>query len=249
MTNCDAEPAQAPGRTQRHGALRVVRPGDLVVLQVSENSAALLGSAPEHLLGQPIDVVAAVVVAGDQALQLVATAQRCRVGEPAFGNHPAVAVGVKLADLDAVQAGELANLLHGDSARLPFGMGAACELLAQAVPLQHPAIEQQEHLAYRLCREAVHQQLIAQALQEGSLWAMTDGAPTVLKAIQADGVALYHHSRWWRVRPAPPDAALDALAQWPNARAEFADDTRLLTGPLDYWLVKVLHPTAQRLTP
>ena len=130
LTNCDAELVQTPGCIEGHGALLVVRPVDLVVLQASENSAALLGLAPEDLLGQPIDVVAAVVVAGYQAPQPVATAQGCQVGAPAFGNHLAVAVGVRLVDHDAVQAGELANPLHGNSARLPFSLRAACELIA-----------------------------------------------------------------------------------------------------------------------
>ena len=57
LTNCDSEPVQTPGCIQAHGALLVARPDDLVILQASENSAALLGFAPENLLGLPIDVV------------------------------------------------------------------------------------------------------------------------------------------------------------------------------------------------
>ena len=132
LTHCDAEAAQMPGCIQGHDALLVVRRGDPVVLQARENSADLPGLAPEDLLGQPIDVVTAVVIAGDQAPQLVAKAQGCQVGAPVFGNHLAETVGMKFVDHDAVQAGELANLLHGDRSRLPFGMGVACELLAQS---------------------------------------------------------------------------------------------------------------------
>jgi len=77
-----------------------------------------------------------------------------------------------------------------------------------------------------LSRDAIHQRLIAQASQDGGLSAMTSGTPTVLEAIQADSVALYHHGRWWRVGRTPSDAELDGLAQWLNARAEFADDAR-----------------------
>lgn len=53
ITNCDAEPVQTPGCIQGHGALLVLRPADLTVLQVSENSEALLGRPPERLLGSP----------------------------------------------------------------------------------------------------------------------------------------------------------------------------------------------------
>ena len=396
LSNCDAEPVQTPGCIQAHGALLVVRPDDLVILQASENSAHLLGLAPEQLLGQPIGVVTgeagaaqlrASIAAGAtdanplrlftlpgrsgrsetptldvsmhtlDGLALVefeptlpgdeAQAQHgyalvkkavgrlrqatgllhfCTIavqeireltgldrvmvykfhpdghGEvyaesaradlaPWLGMHypaediptparevfkrvwirPTPDVNGALAEMVplvnpltgrplmmthcalrgasvmyteylqnmGVTAGLTMALRRGDelwgliachhysgAARLPFEVRAACELLAQVVSLQHQAIEHQEHLAYRLSREAVHQQLIAQASQEGGLPAMTDGAPSVLEAIQADGVALYHHSRWWRVGPTPPDAALDALAQWLNARAEFADDTR-----------------------
>ena len=393
LTNCDAEPVQTPGCIQAHGALLVLRPDDLVILQASENSAALLGLAPEQLLGQPIDLVidpagaarlrASMAGGATDANPLRLFSLPSRAGAPALdvsmhtledlalvefeptlpsddvqaqhgyalvkravgrlrqasGLHQFCTIAVQeireLTGLDRVmvykfhpdghgevvaesgradlapwlgmhypaediprparevfkqvwirptpdingalaemvplvnpQTGRPLTMTHcalrgasvmyteylqnmgvtagltmalrrGDelwgliachhysgAARLPFEVRAACELLAQVVSLQHQAIEQQEHLAYRLSREAIHQQLIAQASQEGGLSAMTDGAPTVLEATQADGVALYHHSRWWRVGPTPPDAALDALAQWLNARPEFADDTR-----------------------
>ena len=393
LTNCDSEPVQTPGCIQAHGALLVLRLDDLVILQASENSAALLGLAPENLLGQSIGVVTGEAgaaqlrasIAGGatdanplrlftlpvrsegpaldvsmhtlEGLAMVefeptssdddAQAQHgyalvkkavgrlrqasglhhfCTIaveeireltgldrvmvykfhqdrhGEvyaesrradlaPWLGMHypaedipkparevfkrvwirPTPDVSGALAEMVplvnpqtgrpltmthcalrgasvmyteylqnmGVKAGLTMSLRRGDElwgliachhysgvARLPFEVRAACELLAQVVSLQHQAIENQEHLAYRSSREAIHQQLIAQASEEGGLSAMTDGAPTVLEAIQADGVALYHHSRWWRVGQTPPDAELDALARWLNARAEFAEHTR-----------------------
>ena len=396
LTNCDAEPVQTPGCIQAHGALLVVRPGDLVILQASENSADLLGLAPDGLLGQPIGIVTGEAGAAQLSASLAGGATDANPlrlftlrGRGGGGEGPALGVSLhtleglalvefeptlpgddaqaqygyalvkkavgrlrqasslhhfctiavqemrELTGLDRVMVykfhpdghgevyaesaradlapwlgmhypaedipvparevfkrvwirptpdvnGALAEMVplinpqtgrpllmthcalrgasvmyteylqnmgatagltmalrRGDElwgliachhysgvARLPFEVRAACELLAQLVSLQHQAIEHQEHLAYRLSREAVHQQLIAQASQEGGLSAMTDGAPTVLDAVQADGVALYHHNRWWRVGLTLPDAALDALAQWLNARAEFANDTR-----------------------
>ncbi|WP_310388836.1 ATP-binding protein [Roseateles sp.] len=398
LSNCDAEPVQTPGCIQAHGVLLVLRPDDLVILQASENSAALLGFAPEALLGQPIGLVVgeagaaqlrasmaggatdanplrlftlpgrgaggsdgapaldvsmhtldglalvefeptlpaaeaqaqhgyALVkkavgrlrqatgllhfcsIAVDEIRELTGLdrvmvykfhpdghgevfAESARAGlDPWLGMHypaedipaparevfkrvwirPTPDVNGALAEMVplvnphtgrpllmthctlrgasvmyteylqnmGVTAGLTMALRRGDelwgliachhysgAARLPFEVRAASELLAQVVSLQHQAIEQQEHLAYRLSREAIHQQLIAQASQEGGLTAMTDGAPTVLEAVQADSVALYHHGRWWRVGPTPPDAALDALAQWLDGRHEFADDTR-----------------------
>ena len=54
ITNCDSEPVQTPGCIQAHGALLVVRPSDLEIIQVSENVHALLGYQPADLLGRPI---------------------------------------------------------------------------------------------------------------------------------------------------------------------------------------------------
>ncbi len=50
ITNCDSEPVQTPGCVQAHGALLVLRPGDLTIAQVSENIADLLGQPPATLL-------------------------------------------------------------------------------------------------------------------------------------------------------------------------------------------------------
>lgn len=54
ITNCDSEPVHTPGCVQAHGALLVVRPADLTVLQASENIEAILGCAPEALLGRSL---------------------------------------------------------------------------------------------------------------------------------------------------------------------------------------------------
>ena len=398
LTNCDAEPVQTPGCIQAHGALLVLRPSDLVILQASENSAALLGLTPEQLLGQPIGIVTGEAGAaqlrasmaggatdsnplrlftlpgrggigsnegptldvsmhtldglalvefeptlpGDDAQaqngyalvkkavgrlrQAIGLQHFCTVaaeefreltglarvmvykfhsdghGEvyaesrnadlaPWLGMHypaedipaparevfkrvwirPTPDVNGALAEMVplvnpqtgrpltmthcalrgasvmyteylqnmGVTAGLTMSLRRGDelwglivchhytgAARLPFEVRAACELLAHVVSLQHQAIETHENLAYRLSRETIQQQLIAQASEEGGLSAMTDGAPTLMEAIQSDGVALYHHDRWWCVGQTPSDAQLDALAQWLRSRADFADDAR-----------------------
>ncbi len=57
LTNCDSEPVQTPGCVQAHGALLVLDPADLTVLQASDNSEALLGHPPEELLGRPVVAV------------------------------------------------------------------------------------------------------------------------------------------------------------------------------------------------
>lgn len=66
ITNCDTEPVQTPGCIQDHGALLVLRPADLVVLQASENCGPVLGRAVDELLGNGV----AAVVGPDGAAQL-----------------------------------------------------------------------------------------------------------------------------------------------------------------------------------
>ncbi|HEU4454810.1 MAG TPA: ATP-binding protein [Longimicrobium sp.] len=57
LTNCDREPIHVPGAVQPHGALLVLRAGDLAVLQASENTGALFGVPAERLLGAPVSLL------------------------------------------------------------------------------------------------------------------------------------------------------------------------------------------------
>ncbi len=66
LLNCDAEPVHTPGCIQSHGVLLVLRRADLVVLQVSENSADHLGKRPDEILGRSV----AGVVGAEQAALL-----------------------------------------------------------------------------------------------------------------------------------------------------------------------------------
>lgn len=54
LNDCDSEPVQTPGCIQPHGALMVLRPEDLVVLQASENSAVWLGVPAGELTLRPV---------------------------------------------------------------------------------------------------------------------------------------------------------------------------------------------------
>jgi light-regulated signal transduction histidine kinase (bacteriophytochrome) len=54
ITNCDSEPVQTPGCVQAHGAMLVLRPADLTVLQASENTDRLLGHPADTLLNKSV---------------------------------------------------------------------------------------------------------------------------------------------------------------------------------------------------
>nr|AXN94186.1 bacterial type cyanobacterial phytochrome [Leptolyngbya sp. PCC 7124] len=54
LTNCDREPIHIPGLIQPHGVLLVLQKPDLDIIQVSDNIQAVIGHAPEDLLGQPL---------------------------------------------------------------------------------------------------------------------------------------------------------------------------------------------------
>jgi len=394
ITNCDTEPVQTPGCVQAHGAMLVLRPSDLTILQASENTDRLLGHPAEALLNKPVhtavgadgeaslraflaneptdrnpiyvftlparnDVppldVTAHTIDGVAVVEFEATG-RTKAGEPDYytlvkktvarlqtantlrefcdltaddfrtltgldrvmvykfhadghgevfaeskrpdlspwlGLHyppedipkparevfkmvwirPTPDVSGELAELVPLanpdtgrpllmtycalrgasvmyteylknmkvtagltlairSGGELWGLIvghHYDGPKfVPYQVRAACEFLAQVVSLQHQAAEDREHLVYRLKLDGTHQQLVAQAAQDGGLATMTDGKPTLLDGIAAGGAALYHHNRWWRVGNTPSETELEALGEWLNDRPEFDTPTRSL---------------------
>lgn len=122
-----------------------------------------------------------------------------------------------------LREGELWGLIachHETPTHFPYQVRAACELLAQVASLQLQSAEHAEQLAYRLKLEDVHQQLLARSAREGDLLALTAYQPSLLDAIDASGVALYHLDRWWCVGRTPEEAQLEALAAWLYARPE-----------------------------
>ncbi len=125
--------------------------------------------------------------------------------------------------------GELWGLVachHYTPTHFPYQLRAACEFLAQVATLQLKSAEQNEDFLYRLLLEGVHQQLVAKAAKDGDLMALIDRQPSLLDAMEAGGVALFYLDRWWCAGVTPEPAHLDALAEWLNARPEFASTTR-----------------------
>jgi two-component system, chemotaxis family, sensor kinase Cph1 len=57
LTNCDREPIHLLNGIQSHGVLLTFSESDLIILQISQNSGALLGQSPEAFLGQPLDIL------------------------------------------------------------------------------------------------------------------------------------------------------------------------------------------------
>jgi light-regulated signal transduction histidine kinase (bacteriophytochrome)/CheY-like chemotaxis protein/HPt (histidine-containing phosphotransfer) domain-containing protein len=55
LTNCDREPIHIPGAIQPHGVLLVLDVASFTIVQVSKNTAALLGIHPENLLNQHLE--------------------------------------------------------------------------------------------------------------------------------------------------------------------------------------------------
>jgi len=376
ITDCDSEPVQTPGCIQGHGALLVLRPDDLTVAQVSDNSGALLGHAPEALLGQPVSRVlgeanaeelrrflasepvdrnplyvltlpghngAALDVTvhtteGVVIVEFEATAHTATNGPDYFSlikltvarlqsaaslqalGDAATAEIRALTGMDRVMVykfhddghgevvaesrrpelsswlglhypaadipeparevfrrtwirplreigaplSELVPLAHPDTGRpltmthcalratsaihteylqnmgvtasltlsirrgeqlwgliachhyagafdLPYNTRAACELIAQIVSLQHKAAEDRDYLSRQLGFDEVRQLLVSQAEHEGGLSAMVDGPLTLLDALDAQGAALFHQERWWRVGQTPENDELERL--------------------------------------
>jgi two-component system, chemotaxis family, sensor kinase Cph1 len=57
LNNCDREPIHIPSAIQPHGVLIVCSKTDFVILQISQNSEALLGLSPKACLGQPLSIL------------------------------------------------------------------------------------------------------------------------------------------------------------------------------------------------
>jgi chemotaxis family two-component system sensor kinase Cph1 len=57
FSGCDQEPLCLPGAIQSHGVLLALEPPGMIVRQVSENCADLLGVPPEQLLGKPVETL------------------------------------------------------------------------------------------------------------------------------------------------------------------------------------------------
>jgi chemotaxis family two-component system sensor kinase Cph1 len=85
LTNCERELIHLAGSVQPHGALLVLRPSDLVVMQASANVDQILGVAHAALLEQPVDVLGGDLVARLRAILETGEVSepmplRCRVG-------------------------------------------------------------------------------------------------------------------------------------------------------------------------
>lgn len=98
-----------------------------------------------------------------------------------------------------------------------YQIRAACEFLAQVASIQHEAVQDKEHLAYRLKLEGVQQVLLAGAAREGGLVGIIKGSPSLLDGIDAGGAALYYLERWWRIGNTPSEDELDGLRDWLHA--------------------------------
>jgi two-component system, chemotaxis family, sensor kinase Cph1 len=57
LTNCDREPIHISSAIQAHGVLLTFAEADLIILQISQNSAAFLGKTPAECLGNPISML------------------------------------------------------------------------------------------------------------------------------------------------------------------------------------------------
>ncbi|MDO9353134.1 MAG: ATP-binding protein [Solirubrobacteraceae bacterium] len=72
LDNCDREPIHIPGAVQPHGVLLVARTSDGEIVQTSANTQAVLGHAPDAILGQTLSALAGA----GTAERLGASAQR-----------------------------------------------------------------------------------------------------------------------------------------------------------------------------
>ncbi|RZL35447.1 MAG: GAF domain-containing protein [Rubrivivax sp.] len=151
LTNCERELIHLAGAVQPHGALLVLAPADLRVLQVSGNVARLLGAEPDALLQRPL-----ATLGGDLAERVAqlqgstdlseAVVLQCRLGpsQRRFdGALHRIATGELVLELepsagapDGVELQDLAPHLMSDilsGALQRFGAAPSVGVLADAV--------------------------------------------------------------------------------------------------------------------
>ena len=75
LTNCDREPIHIPGAVQPYGALIVLNPSSLDILQASQSCLVYLGLAPAELVGKAFEVVFGSKAAANVATMLASGAQ------------------------------------------------------------------------------------------------------------------------------------------------------------------------------
>ena len=105
---------------------------------------------------------------------------------------------------------------YGEPKHLPYQVRAVCELLAQVVSLQHNAVEDREHLAYRLSLESAHHQLLTIATRGGGVAGLSASVQSLLGGIKAGGAAVYHDGQWHCVGATPDLNQLARLGDWLN---------------------------------
>ncbi len=124
--------------------------------------------------------------------------------------------------------GLIAGHHYGGPAHFSYQTRAACECFAQVVSLQHRAAEDREQLVYRRRLESVQRDLLRAAARAEDLTALTDGAPTLLDALDAGGVALYHQQQWRALGNTPSELELQALGRWLIESDKFGVSDRAL---------------------
>ena len=75
LTNCDREPIHIPGAIQPYGALLVLNPASMEILQASQSCLAHLGLAPTELVGKSFAIVFGSTAAMDVTRMLAAGVQ------------------------------------------------------------------------------------------------------------------------------------------------------------------------------
>ncbi|GIZ50497.1 ATP-binding protein [Noviherbaspirillum aridicola] len=134
LSACDREPIHIPGLIQPFGALLVLRPDDLQILQASDNLRDLLGMPAREAVGRPLDDLLGAeccarlreAVAGGELHSVSPTrilpvppgARPCTMSYSAAGGQ--LLAEFEAADDDPTAAG----VLQGE---LPFGAIGACE--------------------------------------------------------------------------------------------------------------------------
>lgn len=116
----------------------------------------------------------------------------------------------------------LISCMHHSAPRyLPYETRAAVECLAQMVSLLMGRKDAEDHYAYRIKLGEAREHLLDAMLQANALQpALIETRPDALRALDAEGVALFSKGQLSRLGETPPEADIRALAEWLATRNE-----------------------------
>ncbi len=174
LDECVREPVHTPGAIQPHGALLVLDPASMEILQASENTGAVLGLDATALLGQRLDAVIGAKMPPNLAAVIAAGAVNApsptvlTIGGSVFDVIMHHAEGLVIAEFEPLRDGHDGNLvalLHLALTR--FSVAESVSELREAAAREVRQLTGFDHVMVYHFHPDGHGEVVAEDLAEG----------------------------------------------------------------------------------